>query len=173
MAHADPGPERILAILLGAGRYEGAPTLAQGASFTNSGRDFHNYLKTVLRIPEQNVKWLFDDPRYMAEQLLDVGNFLDKRSRDLKAAGAPPTDLIIYYIGHGMFCGLDRAYHLAMELAAPVPMAARELQALVHERQLRHKVVEQCDENNQRHPGRAPRPCAGQAWPARQRTKPH
>ena len=116
MPAIEPAPGRILAVLIGAGWFARAPKLAQGPSFENSARDLREYLlgASGLGLPRTNINWLFDDGRSAVDQLRDVGDFLARRSQELKAAGTPPTDLIVYYVGHGMFCGPERAYHLAI-----------------------------------------------------------
>jgi tetratricopeptide (TPR) repeat protein len=112
----DPGPARTLAVLLGAGWFQHAPRLAQGAAFEASGRDFRDYLlaQEGLGLPRENVSWLFDDSRSAADQLTALGDFLERRCLELKAGGTPAADLIVYYVGHGLFCGPERTYHFAI-----------------------------------------------------------
>lgn len=117
MSSKETGSAQILAVLLGAGWYPRSPKLAQGASFDNSARDMREYLTRSacgLGLPRENINWLYDDSRSAADQLGEIRDFLDKRQKELKAAGTPATDLIVYYLGHGLFYGRDNAYCLAI-----------------------------------------------------------
>jgi formylglycine-generating enzyme required for sulfatase activity len=112
----NPDPRQTLAVLLGASRFERAPKLAQGRAFSNSAQDFFEYLTAPdgLALPHHNVNWRFDDNRSPSDQLREIGDFLENRSADLKNKGTPPQDLIVYYVGHGLFWGPDYAYCLAL-----------------------------------------------------------
>ena len=116
MSEDDPNPQQRLAVLLGASSFERAPKLAQGRAFYNSARDFFDYLTSPdgLGLSHENVNWRFDDTRSPGDQLRDVGDFLEKRLADLKGRGIEPKDLIVYYVGHGLFWGPDHAYCLAV-----------------------------------------------------------
>jgi uncharacterized caspase-like protein len=117
MPDTDAGSSGTLAVLLGTGWFPLAPKLAQqGAAFEASGSEFRDYLlsPTGMGLPRENICWLFDDGRSAVDQLRDLGDFLERRCLELKARGTPASDLILYYVGHGMFCGPDRAYHLAI-----------------------------------------------------------
>jgi serine/threonine protein kinase len=116
MPESGPNPQQTLAVLLGASSFERAPKLAQGPAFYMSAQDFRKYLtsSTGLGLPRDNVNWRFDDNRSSSDQLRDIGDFLETRSADLKNKGIPPQDLIVYYVGHGLFWGPDHAYCLAV-----------------------------------------------------------
>jgi hypothetical protein len=105
-----------LAVLLGASSFDRAPKLAQGRAFYNSAQDFREYLlaSNGLGLARENLKWLFDDSRSPTDQLRDAGDFLETRSADLKNRGTLPQDLIVYYVGHGLFWGPEQAYCLAV-----------------------------------------------------------
>jgi hypothetical protein len=109
-------PEQTLAVLLGASWFEHARQLAQGPPFANSAQDFREYLLSEkgLRLPRENLQWLFDDSRSPSDQLTAIGDFLLRRTGELSDQGMPPQNLILYYVGHGLFCGGDHAYHLAI-----------------------------------------------------------
>jgi hypothetical protein len=116
---ADPSPKQTLAVLLGASWYDLAPKLAQGLVFANSAHDFREYLlapagQTGMGLPRENISWLFDDTRSPSDQLRAVGDFLERRSSELSIAGNPPSDLIVFYVGHGLFSGPEQAYHFAV-----------------------------------------------------------
>jgi hypothetical protein len=116
MPESEPSPQQTLAVLLGASHFRYAPKLAQGRAFYISAQDFSEYLlaSNGLNLPRDNVIWLFDDNRSPSDQLQHVAAFLEHRSAELKNVGAPPRDLIVYYVGHGLFSGPDRAYYLAI-----------------------------------------------------------
>src|SRR5215469_2351387 len=105
MAASEPNPRQTLAVLFGASSYRRAPKLAQGRVFYNSAQDFNEYLIATegLGIPRENINWLFDDTRSPSDQLQDIRDFLESRSLRLKSEGAEPQDLILYYVGHGLF----------------------------------------------------------------------
>jgi hypothetical protein len=116
MRECEPDPQHTLALLFGASSFRRAPKLAQGRAFYNSAQDFHEYLTDVggLALPRENVNWLFDDSRSPSDQLQDIRDFLESRSISLKNEGTPPQDLIVYYVGHGLFSGPDHHYCLAI-----------------------------------------------------------
>ncbi len=116
MPESAPSPQQTLVLLLGASRFPHAAKLAQGRAFYNSAEDFSDYLVSSegLSIPRENVAWLFDDSRSPSEQLLEIGRFLQARSSELTSQGTPPHDLIVHYVGHGLFAMPDQAYCLAV-----------------------------------------------------------
>ena len=107
MAESNPHPGQTLAVIFGASRFEHAPKLAQGRAFNNSAQDFYDYLTSPrgLGLPSENVNWRFDDNKSSSDQLRAIGDFLEARSGDLNSKGMPPKDLIVYYVGHGLFWG--------------------------------------------------------------------
>jgi hypothetical protein len=116
VAASEPSPRQTLAVFLGASDFPKAPKLAQGPAFYLSAQGFQQYLGSPqgLGLPRNNVCWLFDDTRSPSDQLEDIGAFLEDRSAELKKDGTPPQDLILYYVGHGLFCGAERDYCLAV-----------------------------------------------------------
>src|ERR1035438_1277586 len=114
MAESPPTPRQTLALLLGASEYPYAAGLAHGRSFSNSAKDFREYLMQGMSIPPTNIAWLFDDSRSPTDQLLEVGSFLERVSTELSNQGTQPHDLIVYYVGHGLFTSRDQAYCLAI-----------------------------------------------------------
>ncbi|PYP93133.1 MAG: hypothetical protein DMG65_02055 [Candidatus Angelobacter sp. Gp1-AA117] len=115
MSENDPKPGQTLALLLGASSFRRAPKLAQGRAFYNSAQDFYEYLtgSEGLRLARENVNWLFDDSRSPSDQLQDIRDFLESRFTAFKNEGFQPQDLILYYVGHGLFSGADHTYCLA------------------------------------------------------------
>jgi hypothetical protein len=116
MLEYEPNPRLTLAIFLGASWFPRAPGLTAGKAFYTSAADFRDYLRAPvgLKIPLENVCWLFDDSRSPSDQLEEIARFLQTRSRDLKEQGFQPQDLFIHYVGHGLFSGADQGYCLAV-----------------------------------------------------------
>lgn len=116
MPEIKPSPQQTLAVLLGASSFRHASSLAQGRAFYKSAEDFRDYLiaEDGLGLPCDNLNWLFDDSRSPSDQLQDIGSFLERRSAELKNGGTPPKDLIVFYVGHGLFSESDQAYCLAI-----------------------------------------------------------
>ena len=104
----------MLAVILGASSFRRAPKLAQGRAFYNSAQDFHDYLTEVLHLPRENINWLFDDSRSASDQLKDIRDFLENRSIRPKSEGGNPQDLVVYYVGHGLFWGSEHTYSFAI-----------------------------------------------------------
>lgn len=65
-------------------------------------------------MPEENLASFFDESRSAGDQLRDIRDFLEHRSTELKNAGTPAHDLIVHYVGHGLFSGGDSDYCLAI-----------------------------------------------------------
>jgi WD40 repeat protein len=105
---------RTLAVLLGASTYKFAPKLAQGRAFHNSSEHFGQYLTETMGVPEQNLTSYFDDRRSASDQLGDIAEFLENRKAELKRAGTPAQNLIVHYVGHGLFSGNESEYCLAI-----------------------------------------------------------
>ncbi len=110
----EPTPRQTLALLLGASEFPNAPTFAHGEAFYHSAYDFRQYLLNDLGLPRENVAWFFDDSRSPSDQLLKIGDFLETSSRELASQGMSAQDLIIHYVGHGLFTGGEQSYCFAV-----------------------------------------------------------
>lgn len=108
----DINPSRTLAVVLGASVFPDAPTLADGRAFYISADDVRRYLRGGLEVPDQRILWLFDDSRSPSDQLRAIGDFLERSTRQTE--GDTPENLLIYYVGHGLFGTRDQAYSLAI-----------------------------------------------------------
>jgi hypothetical protein len=85
---------KILSVLLGASRFDGLPSVESEevcAAFLRSKQDFATYTATI----SSQVLDKFDSDDLPDQLCLDIGEFL-------KSADSP-TDLILYYVGHGGF----------------------------------------------------------------------
>lgn len=110
MAAGELNSRQTLALILGASAFPRSPKMAHGQQFYNSAQDFLEYLTASdgLGLPAGNVNWsLFDDSRSPGDQLRQVRDFLEKRSSHLRQKGTPAQDLIVSYVGHGLFAGPD------------------------------------------------------------------
>lgn len=107
-----PTPATTLVILLGASRFPelgvdtGDPetdTLAE-ITFSETAKEVDDYFTspTGFNLPETNLCRLFDSEKGPDPQDAQITEFLAGRIGAGAHAGTPPTDLIIYYIGHGM-----------------------------------------------------------------------
>ncbi len=112
----DPQATRTVAVLLGASEFPQSPNLAEGRAFTLSAADVKHYFcaEGGLALPRRNVLSLFDDYRSPSDQLIELTSFLTKRKLELEAAGTPLSQVIVYYVGHGLFTRGDQAYCLAV-----------------------------------------------------------
>jgi serine/threonine protein kinase len=153
MAEGEPNSKQTLAVLFGASSYRRAPKLAQGRAFYNSAQDFHDYLISSdgLGLASENINWLFDDTRSSTDQLQDIGDFLETRSLRLRNEGAEPKDLVLYYVGHGLFWGPDHTYSFAIrvtneESEGLTSIRASDLASIIkaHARFLRKFLILDC-----------------------------
>ena len=67
-----------------------------------------------MGMPEENIKSLFDADRSASDQLRAMREFLEHRTTELRNAGTPARDLIVHYVGHGLFSGSENDYCLAV-----------------------------------------------------------
>ena len=116
-------------------------------AFKNSANRFKQYIlsNNGFGLPDKNLLDLFDSEIGKTDQIKQLSNFLKKRS----SVEPKPTDILIYYIGHG---GFDRDvssdYYLALrvtregvEHATSFPI--RDLAAILKQdaRRLRRYVI--------------------------------
>ena len=127
----DDQSSRVLAILLGASTFPNAPNLAEGRAFSISAADVKQYLidEQGLGLARKNILTLFDDSRSPSDQLMEVATFLVRRGQELKAQGVTPEDLLIYYVGHGLFTKGDQAYCLAVRSTNEINEGATSIRA--------------------------------------------
>jgi hypothetical protein len=78
----------------------------------NSARDFEHYLRSSLGIPRKNIINLFDSDAAASDQLDQIADWL-AQSASVPSHGFP-TDLVVYYTGHGGFSRNDQSYFLAV-----------------------------------------------------------
>jgi hypothetical protein len=111
-------PSTTLAILVGASAWpRSRGVLPESEAFSNSARELASYVLSSrgLALPQANLLNLFDSDAAPSELLDQVSTFLQERKDSAKVARLPaPTDLLVYYTGHGGFTGQDRSYFLAV-----------------------------------------------------------
>jgi uncharacterized caspase-like protein len=85
-------------------------------AFQHSAAGFISYLvaKDGFGLPESNLLDLFDSAKAVSEQDENISEFLKKRTRELKDANAPATDVLVYYVGHGGFFSPGDQYFLTL-----------------------------------------------------------
>lgn len=108
---------RTLAVLLGASKFPKDAGLSENRSFSASAEDVKEYLvdKNGFGVPQENLLWLFDSLRSQSDQLTEIAGFLMRRMQQLESEGSPASNLLVYYVGHGLFTrGADQAYCLAV-----------------------------------------------------------
>jgi hypothetical protein len=113
MANPILSAQTSLAIILGAHDWAAA-NLESSDAFTNSARAILDYVLSSrgLGLDESDVLNLFDDERGASSQISALANFLRRRIADHAVAGAPVTDILIYYTGHGAFHHANNEYFL-------------------------------------------------------------
>ena len=106
-----PGNRRA-AIVLGAAIFKKTPSLDR-AGFSSSAEDFVSYLldEHLFALPAANLLNLFGCEMAPGNQLERICDFLDA-FRD--ESDDESNDILLYYVGHGGFVGLNKEYFLAV-----------------------------------------------------------
>lgn len=104
--------ENKAAIVLGASKFRKSPTLNR-AGFSSSAGDFVSYLLDESRFGLRgcNLLNLFDSDLAPGAQLEEMCDFLDQY---LRRAADEIADIVLYYVGHGGFVGINKEYFLAI-----------------------------------------------------------
>ena len=102
-----------LAIILGVSECPRAPKLQPLPHCANSAKDFKRYLLSSLDIPRKNIIDLFDFKSPASVQLGRIEDWLV--SSTSASPDQAPTDLLLYYTGHGGFSRNDQSYFLAVQ----------------------------------------------------------
>jgi hypothetical protein len=85
-------------------------------AFGNSAGALREYVlsEAGFGLPKENLLDLFDSPAGPSAQDDEIARFLTGRMTELKQSRSPPTDLILYYVGHGGFFPPHDQYFLAL-----------------------------------------------------------
>jgi hypothetical protein len=120
---------RALAVILGASTFPASQVLTEAHSFLASALEFRKYLLDPqgLALDDQRLLNLFDDPRSPSDQLLEIARFLMRRSSENRANRG---DLLLYYVGHGLFTRGDQAYCLAVRCTSQINEGATSIRAV-------------------------------------------
>lgn len=117
MPAVQPSSQTTLVILLGASEWPYS-NVQDSPAFARSAEKVRNYFCDPhgFGLPPENWLDLFDTKQQSPNEVDQaIGEFLTQRIVQLKQAETPASDLLFYYIGHGMFApGHDQAYHLAI-----------------------------------------------------------
>jgi len=65
-------------------------------------------------LPAENLLDLFDSEKNADELDVEISQFLERRLIDMKKAGNPARDVLLYFVGHGGFVGCDSDFYLAI-----------------------------------------------------------
>ncbi|MGD0942310.1 MAG: SEL1-like repeat protein [Terracidiphilus sp.] len=123
-----------LVVILGASEFPNAPGLTAGKNFANSAHDLNLYALDTdgLDVSPENICSFFDNEESSPKQLCKLADFLQERISTLKTAGSPANNLLVYYVGHGIFNRRDQSYCLAIRdtrvlLEGPTSLRAIDL----------------------------------------------
>jgi len=105
-------PHTTLAIILGVSECPRAPKLQPFPQCANSAKDFERYLRSSLGIARNNIINLFDSEAAASDQLDQIEDWLARSTS--RSSDGSPTDLMVYYTGHGGFTRNDQSYFLAV-----------------------------------------------------------
>jgi len=105
-------PSSKAAIVLGASKFRKSPGLNR-AGFFASATDFVSYLLDgrLFALPNNNLLNLFDSELSPGDQLEKISDFLDEY---LQRAADKISDIVLYYVGHGGFVGINKEYCLTI-----------------------------------------------------------
>jgi len=111
-----PTPLTTLAILLGASEWPKNHHFQSSQAFAYAARSFKSYLLHPFQfgLSEENLLDLFDTDEAPPQIDNSMRQFLSKRTSEMKKAGNPPRDLLVYYVGHGGFSGRNKDFYLAL-----------------------------------------------------------
>src|ERR1700691_1683641 len=106
------GTVRRTAIVLGAGNFRRSPSLNR-AGFSASAKDFVSYLidERLFALPSGDLLDLFDSDMSPGDQIERMCDFLDRSAGD---SGSDGRDVLLYYVGHGGFVGMNKDYFLSV-----------------------------------------------------------
>jgi ABC-type branched-subunit amino acid transport system substrate-binding protein len=111
-----PSPKTTLVILLGASRWPFSPEFQASKAFLNSAMELRAYFlnSSQFGLPQENLKNLFNYDKSSDDLDGEIGHFIEKRMAEMKQAGEPARDLLVYFVGHGGFVGNDSDFYLAI-----------------------------------------------------------
>jgi hypothetical protein len=111
-----PSSQTTLLILLGASAWPLSPEFQSSEAFARAARRVKAYFLNPrpFGLPPENLLDLFDADNSADELDVAIGQFLEQRLAEMRAAGNAGRDLLLYFIGHGGFVGHDSDFYLAI-----------------------------------------------------------
>jgi hypothetical protein len=109
------GPKSTILLILGASKFPRA-LFAPSEAFEKAAVSLATYFQSNIgyKLPPESLISFFDsdyDPNTLDDQ---ITTRIRTRVQQLRAAGTPARDLIVYYVGHGSF-DEQRRYYLALK----------------------------------------------------------
>jgi peptidoglycan hydrolase-like protein with peptidoglycan-binding domain len=133
-----PAPGTTLALVFGASHWPDAPKFEDAPSFEQSANALIEYLRDPdgFGLPWANIKIFFNSLDDAAEQLEQAKQFIERRRRQAIGTAEVPTDLLVFFVGHGDFEGEPRDFYLSIrrtheERPLITSITARELGNLI------------------------------------------
>src|SRR5688572_26288084 len=102
---------RAVAILLGASVYPRQPDLDGAASFLVAAEGLRKLVRETLAVPKARFLDLFDAELNGPETDNKIATFLQRKSI---RSNSTPTDLFVFYVGHGGFREASNEYCLCI-----------------------------------------------------------
>jgi Caspase domain len=115
--------DRSIAVIFGASEF---PRHLQWSrsSFRNTAMAIEQYLIAGLGLHREDILDLFDSEGEPSQQLNEIEQFLRERNPD--NSSEPPSNLIVYYVGHGCFSS-DKHHCFALRGTRPFPLGGSAL----------------------------------------------
>ena len=136
MEEKAPSPQTTLLILLGASEWPQFPEFQASKAFANVVQRLKAYFLNPqpFGLPAENLLDLFDSEKNADELDVEISQFLERRLIDMKKAGNPARDVLLYFVGHGGFVGRDSDFYLAIrKTRTNNPLSSGlQLKALAH-----------------------------------------
>lgn len=146
-----PSPTTTLVILIGASEWPQAEVFRKSEAFAHAAQLMREYFLVKFGLPVGNLLDLFDTNKSYDELDEEISNFLLTRNEELKAAGTPVRDVIIYYVGHGGFADRSYDYYLAIRrtrktnpLASSISIKSLALNLKENARFIRRIIILDC-----------------------------
>lgn len=138
ISEGGPAPGTTLALVFGASHWPDAPKFEDAPSFEQSANALIEYLRDPegFGLPWANIKIFFNSLDDAAEQLEQAKQFIERRRRQAIGTAEIPTDLLVFFVGHGDFEGEPRDFYLSIrrtheERPLITSITARELGNLI------------------------------------------
>lgn len=111
-----PSPQTTLVILLGASEWPQYHDFQSSKAFANAAKGIRDYFlnQQTFGLPDVNLLDLFDSEKSADDQDKEISQFLNRHVRDMKEAGNPARDVLLYFVGHGGIVGHNSDFYLAI-----------------------------------------------------------